>query len=703
MVDEMAVEETTRPEGRRAKVISLTLESVDCADEKIRNTPNSWALLGHLIRVLPLPNAARMLNERKFMTILRQTLEEAVKAASDGGVPKSTSDIGSGIEDKPSKVSKKRKRSGELISSHSDSGDHVQKLPGAIFAAMHQMLRLANTSFDLSKGEQTTAFSTEYMKSVIRTPAEDAAKILGAWLSLCRISLKGREGLDTDGMKLWLSPFIEIWGCRTVGSEDPMQFSLHCSQSLLSLFKAMKTVKAPPERLMGEMEQLVARNIMIPAKAAKLIDADSDLLSNLTRISVIQDSASAPILFEVAVRSIQAHGSRRRRPNDESWLQNVFSVLKDAMPPIRAEENGKALREMLLSATKYKVALELSILRSITLEYCLLEEGTDWALLATIIKLDANVFLIKPEGEDLAQQVLTRITAASLRPTWSELSVQVVSEVLVPLMISFASARELSSFVRHWHTQLVEFRKARTPAQASWMALFSAWEDEHLQAEFFKIMEPSLTVFQISQLLDWLSSQSTEYPDATCVILEAMAGSISQEEVVDAVGLRIFHIMFDNKASKNLDARYKWRSWRILSRIVTWIPQSGLQEISALWEEQAAPFDALSSSLRNGTFLDAVDSNIMELERLEMLRCACAVWNASQKGTKMAGLTKKPVLDFLRSLLLDRKQLRQLLTSDMGLAEQDCRSTLNTLHPGACWMLRSSFSCVVVEFPAVLG
>ena len=667
-------------------------------DNETRRSPDSWNLFRHLIGVVPLPNAARMLGERKFMAILRQTLEEAQKAASDR-MSTNIPDVRQGNEERSLKTSKKRNRSGELISSSIVARNDAQKLPTAIFAAMHQLTRLTTVTFDMLAGERSTTFSTEYMKSVIRISAEDAAKILGAWLSLCRISLN--ETPDTVTILSYLSPACKIWDFRIAGDEDLMHFSLYCSEPLLFLLKALKTREATSDVWIDDLEQLVARNVMIPAKAARLGNADSDLLSTLTRLSVIQDSANAPILFDVAIRSIQAQrSSRRRRPHDESWLQTVFAALKDAMPVKRAEENGKAIRQMLQGAISYKVVLDLTTLHSVTSQYCLLESNTNWDLLATIIKLDANVLLIPYEDKSLVQQVLARITAVSLEKQWPEISREIVSEVVVPLMSGFANARDLSTFIRHWHSRIVELEKVRSESPSLTMASYSAWEDDALQAEFSKIMEASLTVSQITQLLEWLALQVSESPEATCVILEAMAGSVGREEVVDAVGLRLFHIMFDSGVSEKLMARYKWRSWRILSRTLKWITKPQLEEISVLWEEKSVPFDLLSNSFKDNTILCLSNGNT---EKLEILRCVCAAWNASPRGSRLESLSKKPSLDVLHSLSQDTKQFLQDLQKDEELGEEKISSTLNASYQGVGWVLWSSVSCVLVDFSTMLA
>ncbi|KAG0645375.1 Unhealthy ribosome biogenesis 2 [Hyphodiscus hymeniophilus] len=681
--------------GREEWLLRWLLKRLqDPKDAAPRKFPNSWLLFCHLIRTIPPPNVARMLNERKFMVILRQTLEEAmVVTSNEAAKDKTVADAGT-EEIKTLKKSKKRKRSGELISTSKDLRSHIQGLPAALFEAMHQML-----SHTQINSERDNAFSKECMRAVIRTPAEDAAKILGAWLSLCPTSLGEREFLET-AQASWLSPFVDIWKCRIVGSDDLTHFSLHCTQPLLSLIKMIKTGAVTPDSWMSELGQLAARNIIIPAKAAKFENDDSDLLNTLTRISVIQDSTNAPILFEVAILSIQVQGSRRRRPNDESWLHTVFTTLIDAMPPKRAKENGEAIRQMVQSAIKYKVTLDLPTLRSIASQYCFSENDTNWELLATIIKLDANVFLIPDKEKDLVQQVLTRVTAEWLTINWPDICAQVVSEVVIPLMNGFAQARDLSTFIRHWHGQIIESSKLRDGAPSHPMILlFSAWEYDSLQTELSRIMEASLTINQITQVLDWLASQVTEHPDATCLILEAMAGSIDREEVVDAVGLRPFHIMFDNGVSEKLSETYKWRSWRILSRTLKWITQPGLEELSILWEERHVPFNVLSSVLDDGSIATPNRSNNM---KLETLRFVCAARNVSRKGMRLDILTRKPAMLLLRSLSQDLKEFLQELTSAKELSEQTCGSAINTSYRGFGWTLWSSVSCMLVEFPKVL-
>ena len=654
--------------------------------------------------MVPLPVAARNLTERKFTHILLQTLEEAQKAQKE--VDTDTKETGINHESRSAdeeRPSKKRKRSGELVNNISVSGNHgPQDLLAAIFAALNCILHSTKITSGVSEEGRSAAFSTEYMRSVIRTSAEESAKILGSWFSLSLETLKIWDDREIAVIQSWITPFVEIWQARAKGDVDLMVFSLHCSQPLLSLLQAVKRRKDHVIfDWVVQLDQLVARNVMIPAKAAREEDVDSDLLSTLTRISVLQESSNAPILFDVSIRSLQSHGSRRRRPQDETWLQIVFTALKEAMQPQRKQENGQAICDMLRSAIVHKVDLELPTLRSITAEYAL-PEAEDWKLLATIIELDANVFLIPSSVEDLLKKLLTKITEASTATSWPDISEQVVSKVVVPLMNEFAKARDLSGFIRHWYDELVRFEKLRKETPTASAAIFSAWEDDAIQAELSKLLEASLTVQQIVQLLDWLSSNVAVNPDAVCVILEAIAGSISGEETIDTVGLRLYHIMFDDGMSYKLDGRYMWRSWRILSRTLDWAEVSDLDEITRLWEEQVTPFDSLCGKIGAGGLLEVRDGDSVGLEMLEFLRCASAAWSAAKKGSQLEVLAKPAMLDFLQCLARDIRNFRRDLQSQQELGKEICGSSLNTLYRGIGSMLWSVVRCIFVEYPRTL-
>lgn len=665
-----------------------------------RQSPSAWWLFCHLLQSIPLPVAARLLIERKFTTILRQTLEEAQKAVTESNNTKIGSERASSPAEESSKPSKKRKRSPELVTKSEGAG--LLDLLDAIYTTLEFIARSTKAIAATSEEGRDAAFSSEYMKTTIKTSAQESATILGLWCSLSMELLKSRAEFVE---RSWLSPFVEIWDVRVTEGSDPTLFSRHALIPLMSLLRATKETSQYMEWT-AQLEQLVARNAIIPAKTAKLDEPTSVLLATLANNPVISSTANAPVFFDIAIRSIVTHGTQRRRPQDDDWLQHVFATLRDAFLPNRTVQNSEALCAMLQSAKKYKADLNLTTLRSITSNFALPQDHDDWNLVAKLIALDANVFLIPDNDTDLMTELLTRITKACIQKDWADLADKVVLDVVVPLMKEFAKARDLSGFIRHWYAQLVEFERLRQEAMLFSMDVFGAWENEALQAELSKLLEPSLTIQQISQILDWLSIRTSENPNAVCVILEAISGSISREETVDAINTRIYHIMFDNEVSEKLDARCKWRSWRVLSHTFHWIMSPGLDELSALWGpgtgNRTKRFDALGNQVLSKGLLEMYGGNTVSLESLEMLRCVCASWNAADKGSKLANLSKHLLLNFLERLARELKIFPRDLVGDMGFARSICGGRQNTLYRDISWMMWAFVHIVFVEYPKVL-
>lgn len=631
-----------------------------------------------------------MLTEKKFMATLQQTLQEAQEITDvDGsGVEAHEDSILGSDPGETSIVSKKRKRTGELVT-HIYHGPTkgLRALVMAIHAAIHSIVR--STKISLSQratcNGRSTAFTTEYMRAIVRTTPEASAIVLGSWMSLCQRVL-GQQAGPVISAQL-LCPFIDIWDYRVVGNEDLMQFSLHCSEPLLALLKRTK-VDSTNQDWRATLEKVIARNIIIPSKSSAGEKQDSTLLQTLTKVLVLQDVANAPVLFDIAIRSLQPHGDRRRRPSDNAWLQAVFSTLKAAMPPTKTMAHNLAIREILQSSIEHQVDLGLPELRSLTAEYIIPEDTTDWKLLETMMKLDANVFLIPDNNQDLLNDVLERITNIHFSQSCSEQSLHIVSEIVIPLMNEFAKARDLSGFVRHWYAQLVKFEQKRQDDVMFSTNTFCAWEDEELQTELSKLLENSLTIQQIVQLVDWLTIEIANQPGAAVVILESFANSITREDVVDVIATRLYHATFDNGNFNRLDDRYSWRAWRVLTRSFQWMQPSHLDEIAELWEQQASPFSILSTQVFSDNGLD----------NLEIFRCACAAWNSTEKGTRLEILAAPVVLRCLQYLgpsvgaLIDRKEA--------GIEAWPVH--LNTLSRGTQWTAWSFYNCLFQEYPRVL-
>ncbi|KAM0157744.1 hypothetical protein ACHAPG_004488 [Botrytis cinerea] len=650
--------------GREEWLLRWLLKKLQSPKDKTaRITPSSWHLFRLLLNAIPLANTARMLTEKKFIVTLQQTLQEAqeINDIDDSGMETQNDSTSGSDSGETSIISKKRKRTGELVThTYHGPANGLRALVMAIHTAINSIVRSTKVSFSqrTAGNGRSPAFTTEYMRAVVRTTPESSAMVLGSWMSLCQMVLSKKAGVVISPQLM--SPFIDIWDYRVAGTEDLMQFSLHCSEPLLALLKMTK-VDSATQDWKEILEKLISRNIIIPSKASAGEKQDSTLLQSLTRVLVLQDVANAPILFDIAIRSLQSNGDRRRRPSDNAWLQTVFITLKAAMPPTKTAAHNSAIREILQRSIQHEVDLSLPELKSLTAEYIVPEGSTDWYLLETVMKLDANVFLIADSDKNLLNDVLERITNVYFESAWPEQSRHIVSEIVVPLMNEFAKARDLSGFVRHWYSQLVKFEQTRKEDAMFPADAFCAWEDEALQIELPKVLENSLTVQQIVQLVDWLAMEMVNQPNAVVTILEAIANSISREDVVDIIGTRLYHVIFDN---------------------------GNFEEIAGLWEQQASPFTILSTH----TFGEK------ELDNLEIFRCACSAWNAAEIGTELESLSSPVVLRCLEQL---GPSIGALIDQKMANIEK-WPIHLNTLSRGAQWTAWSFYNCIFQEYPRAL-
>ncbi|KFY03585.1 hypothetical protein O988_01385, partial [Pseudogymnoascus sp. VKM F-3808] len=535
--------------GREEWVLRWLLKKL--GSEEARRCPQAWRLLRCLVQRVPVPTAARCLNERKGVGMLRVAAEEAVARRTQ-----EKKEEKEGKTDKSDKSSRKRKR-GEDAVTNGNVEEETYDVAEAMYEVLEQIVGLAMPE-EQPEGD---AFAAEYMKSVTRLAAEESAKLLGSWLELCRLT---RDRGDEAQLSGWLTPFIETWKARMDGGDDSLLFSTHCLEPLLNL-------SSSPELLpewQTQLEQLLSRNIILPARTAYTSSKTTEVLASFVNKAVAARPDFAPVLFENAIRSLQPNSTHRGRAHDAAWLQALFRVLSDACPTEPREAKSEAINKMMEMCLENKIPLDLDLLRSITSECGLHSEGTDGKIIATVIALDGHVFTIPDaEEKDLLKELFSRITVLSTTPEWPGLADTYVDNILVPLMGDFAKARDLTGFIHHWYEQLVEYDSLISDrASKSDLAYFGAWEDDALLKKLKETMEASLTSEQIKSILDGIR-EKTGNPGPALVIMDAVTGALTREETVDSVELPLWAFTWVME-HKSVAKRYQHRQPQILTHIM---------------------------------------------------------------------------------------------------------------------------------------
>ncbi|TQS39083.1 hypothetical protein Golomagni_00397 [Golovinomyces magnicellulatus] len=619
-----------------------------------RKTPSSWWLLGYLVESVPVRIASRILLSKEAIveerdnpskqikiSILQNTLEEALENLRLLPPPETLCQ----------KQSKKRRHNGELVTTNV-AIDHLPDLMDAISTVLSFLVKSGSFAFAEFTDDTGASLSAAFMKTTYITSAEKAAVTFGSWLNLCEKVYPLCSSTNVNNIKTWLTPFVELWNSRLQSDTALLSFSQHCASPILSLLQAIRRGSLEIN-WHSQLEQLLSLNIIIPAKKKYHENSTSDLLEMLTKPVATLNIFNVPVLFEISIRSIRHQCTRNRQPEDEAWLQAVFQTLLN----LRSDsENQECINNMLKLCIQFKVNLDMKLLQSILLKSAISEYDQNWTLIATIIKLDANIFLVSNE-ESLLALLLNRITEASLDPCWSTISDHVVSEVLLPVMLEFAKARDLSGFIKLWFNQLCIFESKRKETQDSSMIVFSAWEQERLFLELRKILDSSLSTDQILNLISWISKNAEKNPCGAYIILEAICGSISgQEHVVDSISLQPYNIIF-HKKTLGLQSRYRWRAWRLLTHTLNWANSRDLDTLASSWDSEGNPFTLYVENHDSLLEINHEES-VLVPESVEVFRSVCAAFNASVESCHLEKSIKPVALRFFEIMHNDLCSLR---------------------------------------------
>lgn len=375
--------------------------------------------------------------------------------------------------------------------------------------------------------------------------------------------------------------------------------------------------------------------------------------------------STVPLLFDIAVRCIP-RDSPRKRIIEAPWLEGLFLYLMQKVHLVvfsessvtMSQQSYQIIEQMLQTAIDRRVSLDTPILRDIVRRFSgLFESGKDpcqWSLIAKILELDVNVFLIPIEVETgslatpygLLSTLFARITQTGrkLGSTISDDYRFLRSSIVLPLLREFAKARDLSGFLDYWRSELKaqeEFgldshnELAESPPRTP----MSIWEDIELTKELTNLLERSLTPGQIEKAL------SLTFPDlkasldpgddygqgayASAVVIDAILGAIHREETADLVSLSVAKFAFI--ITPNLDLysnwpeNHRWRLWQLATLMNLRWHQAWSIALETLAEELGLPntslferaLDIIKSISASSLWLDATASDSNEF--LEIL------------------------------------------------------------------------------------
>jgi hypothetical protein len=174
--------------------------------------------LFQLIKLVPLPNAARILKERDFIQILVQTLK-SIAQQNEASTLLHQDATGARPPPPTAEKSRKRKRDGKTPQASKESTNLVSNRQESL-KTLISVFRVAEWLIETSNGgPEEDAVAREHLKSMLRTDAVTAARLFGFHLE-SMVLLLDADTSFLDMASNWITPYAEMWGYRARGIED---------------------------------------------------------------------------------------------------------------------------------------------------------------------------------------------------------------------------------------------------------------------------------------------------------------------------------------------------------------------------------------------------------------------------------------------------------------------------------------------------
>lgn len=546
--------------------------------EQLRRYPLTWTTLGCLFERISLFSLSKVFLERKFIVVLQQSAKDISKPQSED-------------KTKPGK-DRKRKRDDpfkfDIESLRSPSV--LASSASALFEALSKLLdRLTATT---SRDAEDVLIGAEHIKSIFRTPAEDAKELVAplSWICVHSLKLLPLHGGLSETQEQWPKVLITIWELHLGGAEDSREFASHlyypCCiiiDTLLGLDKVQGNL-IRKEAWQVQFHQFVTRNLVNPAKNSFINGNGLAVLDLANAASGAEPAVCLQILWRIVGLTIRNAEDLPTRKVHLTWAQNVFKLL------LSFAEEKKVAAEVIpriLSWARFAgCPPELDTLTHIFKNYCFQSSDTEWPLVSNIVSCDADVFILNDELLSILLDRVTMVTEGDkicLEDT--------VEGVINQLMEAFAKARDLVSFVKKWHRQLSLLITKGVSLKNT------PWYDPRAREQFASLLQGALSVQQVSTLVDWLRAQDNKA--ASLVILDAVCQGVKDEAYIDALGEKLRDVLLANINARTQTPALMASWWRVTAATVSWVSAT---DVNLIWNHLGGD---LSETLSSGSLLES--------------------------------------------------------------------------------------------------
>lgn len=607
------------------------------AAETLRRYPLTWRLLACVFQRIPLFSLAKSLADRRFVTVLQQTLKEVSSPPVEPG----------------SQGSPKRKRTPQASFSLEDLKSVTGCVEGieAIFEALRCLLRWTEDSATLSSHDKIGA---EHIKSLFGAPAAEAAAIIAPLLQMCHLILQFASEEDLDGCEGYVKLCSHIWNLHLQGDDDMhiVAERLFTPASLVwgDVGRLEQEQDSPPQNLLAncwheDIQTFLHRTLIRPARSTFLSRESDAVLVAALRESEKHLAVSAPALYTLSATATESLVLQGVRKGNKEWMVAVFRAIDSSIAG--RSDRGTIMMKILEQARKRSMPVDTGDLRSVCQRYALHSEETCWKLVANVSQCDPDVFQGVGTGEALLTDICSRSVSTHLTPE----DYEAFSDVIAAMIRGFRTARELPAFLRLWFKQLSIIDKQKTKTRTPWMTVGQEDSSNGLSGSW---IEHDLSTRQVVELLDWADVQGAK-SKVLCLWLNAISRGISSDDYKDAACPKLTNLILKvSKSSSDITAL----KWRIIARALSWAPP---ERRAGIWDQIKDP---LARIIRKG--------DINAPETFESFKCSARLWellspDADQlsDAAKLVEKFTKRIADELESQdMYDDDKLSQCLDSE---------------------------------------
>lgn len=581
--------------------------------ETLRRYPLTWTILDVTFQKVPLFSLAKSLADRKFVSVLQQTLKDASNPGEEAAA--------SGL---------KRKR--PLTPSY--ALDELKGLEGclstgqAVLKALKSLLgRLENTAVG-----SRDSIGAEHIKSLFSTSAAEAAPLASSFFIICLLLLTSNVCDDVEGKQDWIATVSEVWDLHLQAKGDALEIATHIFPPAAAILRHLKPSdqghtssidETLAARWSADLRKFMHKNFVLPAFTFFWERQDLDVITRALDVTDNKFRTYAPELYSlVAEKSYLPTETHVRRIN-EMWMDQIFKVVERQIST--KPDRNALMKRILAQAAANSVTIDAGDLRQVCRNYALKSE-TDWSLLAAAAACNPDIFQVVKEGTDLLNEVCGQSIEQTPNPDVYKDQLDLIGAIRK----SFLTRRDLSGFLRLWFSQLCSTEKRKLVSKSPWFAIGRQGSPE---SSISSLIESDLSPHQLLAIIDWLVEQDTSsHPQSLCLFTSVIVQGLHSEQFIDAVGLKLFDLVSQLKNSSKTALK-----WRVVSKTISW---AAPEERSNIWAQVK---EQLSKLLRKGAIKSA--------ETFEAFKCCFQAWDLLSQDETAVDEPSKLVEKFTRRLV----------------------------------------------------